>query len=75
MTIRPATIKWKEYIFKSKKFDRDHNWYANNRDLGTWYKLSTWCTDTAGSGQWEFLNQQFIFKREEDLLAFRLRWE
>lgn len=56
--------------FPAKVFyPRTQRWYEDD-----WRNLSTWCTTTYGQGNWEFINNNFLFKSEGDAMLFKLRW-
>jgi hypothetical protein len=83
MTIK-KTVKWTDYPHRSKKVVRGNYWYvASNGKEGQWYQYYTWCNETIGrwcsiddgESQWEFMNDRFLFRREADLLLFKLKWE
>jgi hypothetical protein len=52
---------------------KDHNWWS---DQGTWYEMSTWCSNTIGSlPVWEFDQPGvFLFQTEADKMLFLMRW-
>jgi hypothetical protein len=52
-----------------KKFPRTSNWWS-----GDWAKLSDWCDEIYGIGEWEYINESFAFLRAKDLTMFLLRW-
>ena len=55
------------------KFPRTGNWY-DAKD-GMWYRLSTWCDQCIGKGNWEYYWEEFVFEREEDYMLFKLKWD
>jgi hypothetical protein len=73
-----------DYPYKSKKVQRGRWWYvAPDGKDGQWYGYYTWCNETIGKwcnindgeSPWEFMDDCFLFRREADLLMFKLRWE
>ena len=51
------------------KFPRTLRWWR-----GDWAALSEWCSYNYGWGNWEYFNEHFMFRTEEDRVLFRLRW-
>jgi len=54
------------------RYPRTSGWYNN---LGDWYQISTWCAHTFGQGNWEYINQYFMFEQESHKTLFLLRWK
>lgn len=61
---------WIKAIYRIK-FTRKQPWYTTE---GEWWATSTYCNENFGNGNWEYINEYFIFKHEEDMLLFKLRW-
>lgn len=59
----PYNVPWKRCQ------PRHDDWYTSE-----WPKLSTWCSETYGWGNWEYFNECFRFKKESDKMLFMLRW-
>jgi hypothetical protein len=59
---------FKQFPFKVK-YQRTNDWYTSR-----WYDLSTWCNEMCEIGSWEYTNEQFLFKKQEDQILFVLRW-
>ena len=55
----------------SVKYKRTLNWWG---DKGDWYQISTWLNATFGSGEWEYINECFVFQKESNKRWFLLRW-
>lgn len=55
-------------------------WSSGHTNIGSrsvpcgWKELSDWCNETYGHDNWEFLNNQCVFKSESDLVVYLLRW-
>ena len=60
-----------KYFPYSVEYLRTRNWY---NVTGDWYQISTWCTQTFGQGNWEYINQCFMFEQESHKVVFLLRW-
>ena len=53
------------------KYPRTANWYN-----GDWRELSDWCSSSIGkcAKDWEYMNDSFLFTKEQDKLMFMMRW-
>lgn len=51
---------------------RTGDWYDSG---GMWYKLSTWCDECIGSGEWEYYGGDFVFTEEKHFMLFKLKWD
>jgi hypothetical protein len=53
------------------KYSRTDNWYN-----GDWKELSDWCSLSIGkcAKDWEYMNECFLFTKEQDKLMFIMRW-
>lgn len=54
-------------------------WKRHRMLFGDWYTsewplLSKWCDSTFGFGNWEYIEERFRFKTEEDFMLFTMRW-
>ena len=49
---------------------RTNDWY-----VGRWRTLSNWCDLTYGAGNWEYIQERFVFKTEPDKTMFILKWK
>ena len=65
---------FKDFKFTSGKIYREGTWFPTRDDIGTWKRLSDWCASNIGmcSVEWEFFDNRFYFKTDEDRLAFTL---
>lgn len=50
-------------------YRRTWDWYS-----GHWYNLSTWCNETFGPGNWDYLGECFVFNSAEAETLFLLKW-
>ena len=55
-------------------FKRTANWYGNKGREGDWSKISEWCNQTLGRGNWEYYYDGFVFEKERDYMLFILKW-
>ena len=53
------------------EFRKTSGWYDSG---GTWYKISTWCNQTLGPGNWDYYYDGFVFEKESDYMLFKLKW-
>lgn len=53
------------------KYPRTPGWWGSG---DKWYQLSTWCNSHSGEREWEYYDEYFMFKTEQELLLFILRW-
>jgi hypothetical protein len=54
-------------------YRRTAGWWDSG---GPWYQISEWCRENVGisSNDWDYFDGKFLFKNEEDAIAFKLRW-
>lgn len=55
----------------STRIIRTADWYDSG---GQWYKLSTWCDQCLGTGDWNYYNNEFVFTELKYKQWFDLRW-
>lgn len=57
-------------------FPRTANWWNSKADgsEGDWAKISNWCNECIGPGEWEYYNSEFVFANEHDYMLFKLKW-
>jgi hypothetical protein len=58
------------------EYERTANWWANKAtgEDGDWAKISNWCNECIGAGNWEYYNSEFVFSDEKHYMLFKLRW-
>ena len=56
------------YPYKSRRFIKGPIWYQH-----VWRDMSNWC-DAHMPDSWEYDGGYFVFKREQDLTMFILKW-
>lgn len=54
-------------------FKRTANWWAGDGN-GDWAKLSAWCNQMFGKGNWDYFYDGFVFEQERDYMLFKLKW-
>jgi hypothetical protein len=50
-------------------YKRTPDWWSDD-----WADISDWCNSTHGAGNWEYINQHFLFQKQSDLTVFVLKW-
>ncbi len=55
-------------------YPRQINWWPSAGHNGHWYELSTWCNEAFGQGNWDYINQCFLFEAKEAETLFKLKW-
>jgi hypothetical protein len=59
------------------KYPRTRNWWVHTETggVGQWAVLSQWCNTACGWGNWEYIDEYFMFKKEAVKTMFLLRWK
>ena len=55
-------------------FPRTNNWWGPGWEGGDWAKISSWCNETIGKGEWEYYAESFVFCEEKHKMLFQMRW-
>jgi hypothetical protein len=50
-------------------YPRTHDWWS-----GHWWMISSWCINNIEHGEWDYINEHFVFSQESDKLMFVLKW-
>jgi hypothetical protein len=55
-------------------YPRTPNWWGGLGVEGDWSKISSWCDEIIGKGEWEYYGGTFVFCTESSLMLFKLKW-
>lgn len=55
---------------------RTGTWWSGSDGIeGDWSKISSWCNECIGAGEWEYYGDSFVFTEEKYYVLFKLKWE
>ena len=57
-----------DWLYKVK-YRRTADWWQ-----GWFNQMATWTDERIGVNNWEYVNESFVFKKEEDAVMFKLMW-
>lgn len=67
-TLIDMTINAKKFPFRVS-YPRTANWWASD-----WREIVEWLAVAVGTNNWEYINEDFVFKDKESAVMFKLRW-